>query len=324
MHGQAGASNSGLASSQPSRLLRSLAMATALVASALAGAWIQSYAHTPAHAADAFQAQAMDARLVRDSAHMRDTLALLAGKVGELQARLITMTALSRRIAKQADIAYTDPEINAGIDTAAPPMDDIAGARPQPDSGVSLGLALDRLQQRMTEQGERLALLDLAFTRRAGIEARLPDLTPVDYTRLSSPFGWRVNPVTHRRSLHEGMDLVAPRGAAIYAASGGVVTKAGREAGYGNMVEIDHGNGLVTRYAHASALDVKVGDLVEKGQVIAQVGTSGRSTGPHLHFEVRMAGTPLDPRLFLAKPGVSGHLVAAAATHAGAGATEVR
>jgi murein DD-endopeptidase MepM/ murein hydrolase activator NlpD len=274
--------------------------------------------------ADTFQAQAQDARLTRDSAHMRDTLALLAGKVGELQARLIAMTSMSRRIAKQAGIAYTDPEIKAGIDTAAPPMDDIAGAYPQPDSGASLGRTLDQLQQRMTEQRERLALLDLAFTRRAGIEARLPDLTPVAYTRLSSPFGWRLNPVTRRRSLHEGMDLVAPRGAAVYAASGGVVTKAGREAGYGNMVEIDHGNGLVTRYAHASALDVKVGDLVEKGQMIARVGTSGRSTGPHLHFEVRMAGTPLDPRLFLAQPGVSGHLVADASAHAGAGATEVR
>lgn len=323
MHGRGGDSNAGLAPSRPARLLRSLAMATALAASALAGAWIQAFVNTPVRA-DTFQAQALDARLTRDSAHMRDTLALLAGKVGELQARLIAMTSLSRRIAKQADIAYTDPEIKAGIDTAEPPMDDIDGAYAQPDSGASLGRTLDQLQQRMTEQSERLALLDLAFTRRAGIEARLPDLTPVAYTRLSSPFGWRVNPVTRQRSLHEGMDLVAPRGSAVYAASGGVVTKAGREAGYGNMVEIDHGNGLVTLYAHASSLNVKAGDLVEKGQVIARVGNSGRSTGPHLHFEVRMAGTPLDPRLFLARPGVSGRLVADASAHAGAQATEVR
>ena len=323
MHGPAGESNSASSQNKPARLLRSLAMATALAASALAGAWVQSYMDAPAHA-DTFQTQALNSRLARDSAQMRDTLALLAGKVGELQARLIAMTSLSRRIAKQAGIAYTDPEIKAGIDTAAPPMDDIAGAYPQPDSGESLGRTLDRMQQRMTEQGERLALLDLAFTRRAGIEARLPDLTPVAYTRLSSPFGWRVNPVTHRRSLHEGMDLVAPRGTPIYAASGGVVTTAGREAGYGNMVEIDHGNGLVTRYAHASELDVKAGDLVEKGQMIARVSTSGRSTGPHLHFEVRMAGTPLDPKLFLARPGVSGRLVADASAHAQTAAPEVR
>jgi murein DD-endopeptidase MepM/ murein hydrolase activator NlpD len=143
-----------------------------------------------------------------------------------------------------------------------------------------------------------------------GAQARLPTRVPVHYTYLSAPFGWRRNPVTGRHSMHEGMDFAAPKGSAIDAASGGVVTVAGYERGYGNMVEISHGNGLVTRYAHASALDVKVGDLVAKGQLIARVGTTGRSTGPHLHFEVRMAGHPLDPALFLDKPESSGKLVA--------------
>ena len=99
--------------------------------------------------------------------------------------------------------------------------------------------------------------------------------------------------------MHEGLDFAAPSGTPILAASGGVVLEAKWAPGFGNMVEIDHGDGLITRYAHASSLLVKQGDLVERGQQVARVGSSGRSTGPHLHFEVRLAGQPLDPRLFL-------------------------
>ena len=99
--------------------------------------------------------------------------------------------------------------------------------------------------------------------------------------------------------MHEGLDFAAPPGTPILAASGGVVLEAKFQPGYGNMVEIDHGDGLITRYAHASSLMVKQGQLVERGQQVARVGSSGRSTGPHLHFEVRLAGQPLDPRLFL-------------------------
>lgn len=142
-------------------------------------------------------------------------------------------------------------------------------------------------------------MLDLVLTKRVGIEARLPTLMPVDYPYLSSSFGWRRNPVTKRHTMHEGLDFAAPKGTPIHAASGGLVTQARYAPGYGNVVDIDHGNGLLTRYAHASSISVKVGDVVGKGQQIARVGSTGRSTGSHLHFEVRMAGHPLDPTLFL-------------------------
>lgn len=99
--------------------------------------------------------------------------------------------------------------------------------------------------------------------------------------------------------MHEGLDFAAPRGTPILAASGGVVTEARYVPGYGKMVEINHGNGVVTRYAHASSISVKLGELVTKGQQIARVGSTGRSTGNHLHYEVRVAGYPLDPTLFL-------------------------
>ena len=116
---------------------------------------------------------------------------------------------------------------------------------------------------------------------------------------VASSFGWRRHPISGRHALHEGLDFPAPKGTPIYAASGGVVSEARYMTGYGKLVEINHGNGMSTRYAHASSIVVKLGDVVEKGQLIARVGSTGQSTGSHLHFEVRMAGHALDPKLFL-------------------------
>jgi murein DD-endopeptidase MepM/ murein hydrolase activator NlpD len=207
-------------------------------------------------------------------------------------------------------VSYTDPEIHASLESSAVPvMDYITDDSTAPWTAQGLGRELDALQQQLTEQKDWFAMLDLVLTRRAGVEARLPTYTPVDYPYLSSSFGWRRNPVTGRHSMHEGLDFAAPKGAPIHAASGGVVTEARQLPGYGKLVEIDHGNGLLTRYAHASSINVKRGDLVEKGHMIARVGSTGRSTGAHLHFEVRMAGHPLDPTLFLAKPQPSDPLI---------------
>jgi murein DD-endopeptidase MepM/ murein hydrolase activator NlpD len=124
-------------------------------------------------------------------------------------------------------------------------------------------------------------------------------VTPLPY--LSSAFGWRRHPITRRHSLHEGLDFAAPHGTPIVASASGVVLSARMQPGYGRMVEIDHGRGLVTRYAHASQLLVKPGQAVRRGQLIARVGSSGLATGPHLHFEVRVDGRPVDPRIFLGR-----------------------
>jgi len=266
-----------------------------------AGAWVQASVNPPA-ALSATQERALADLAVRDSNYIRGNVDLLAAKVGDLQAKLIAMEGVSKRVAQVAGVSYTDPEIQADLTQAqATVMDYITPDDAALRSSESLGRELDRLQQQVALQNDRFAMLDLALTKRAGVEASLPTYQPVNYPYLSSSFGWRRNPVTGRYAMHEGLDFAAPRGTPIRAASGGVVTEAGRVSGYGKMVEINHGNGLVTRYAHASRLDVKVGDIVEKGQVIANVGTTGRSTGPHLHFEVRMAGHPLNPTLFLAK-----------------------
>jgi len=299
--------------------------------SAAAGAWVHSrYAEgavTVSSSLDLYSAN-----LARESDYSRGQVEILAAKLGDLQAKIIEMDGLSRRVAEIAGIPYTDPEIQAGLDQAAPPvMDYIGDAEQAPrkqkmslEPGSGLNVRLDFLQQEVTRQKEWFRMMDLALTRRAGVEASLPTLMPVNYPYLSSSFGWRRHPISGRHVMHEGLDFAAPKGTPIHAASGGVVTAAGYKSGYGNMVEIYHGNDLVTRYAHASKLKVKAGDIVERGQEIAAVGSTGHSTGPHLHFEVRMAGHPLDPVLFLEKRQPDPTLVTDASGQLGAGGSKVR
>lgn len=276
-------------------------------------------------ALDIQRSLALDTRLDRESALIRDSVAGLAGKLGELQARLIAMDGVRQRVAAAAGLSYTDPEIAQAGDLAATGvMDDIPAQAPVVDSAQALGRQLDDLRQRIAAQEDAYDMADLALSRRVGIQASLPTYSPVTYPYLSSSFGWRRNPVTGRHAMHDGLDFAAPRGAPIRAASGGIVERAATVSGYGKMVEIDHGNGLKTVYAHASSLNVKAGDLVHKGQLIAKVGSSGRSTGSHLHFEVRMAGHPLDPTLFLAPRLVNPPSLLAAAAPVDAGGSELR
>ncbi|EJC61664.1 M23 family metallopeptidase [Alcaligenes ammonioxydans] len=233
------------------------------------------------------------------AAAMQDNVTRLAEKVGGLQAKLIEMDGVSKRVAKAAGIEYTDPELAGSM-----PVQDLAVMDSMDGADLvwnadRLGEQLDNLAKQMSEQQDWFQMLDSVLTERTGNEARLPNYRPVDYDEVASSFGWRRHPISGRHALHEGLDFPAPKGTPIYAASGGVVSEARYMTGYGKLVEINHGNGMSTRYAHASSIVVKLGDVVEKGQLIARVGSTGQSTGSHLHFEVRMAGHALDPKLFL-------------------------
>lgn len=127
----------------------------------------------------------------------------------------------------------------------------------------------------------------------------IPDLLPVFNGTIGDGFGYRRDPFTRQRKFHEGIDIPAPHGTDIKAAASGKVIYSGKNGGYGNMIILDHGYGITTLYAHASKLIAKTGHEVSKGQVIAKVGSTGRSTGPHLHFEIRVFGTPVDPMKYL-------------------------
>jgi len=158
---------------------------------------------------------------------------------------------------------------------------------------------LDALDQVANHRTESFTVLESALFELKLRGMLIPTQRPVPEGNIGSPFGWRVDPLTGVAALHTGLDFPRPTGTAILAAAGGIVVVQMAHPEYGHMVEIDHGNGLITRYAHASRVWVKNGDLVKRGQKIAEIGTTGRSTGPHLHFEVLVNGTPQDPQKFL-------------------------
>ena len=163
---------------------------------------------------------------------------------------------------------------------------------------------LDTLSRQLEAKSERLELVETVLLDRQLQASVAPLGWPVDGGWVSSGFGLRADPFTGARMLHEGVDIANRLGSPIHAMGGGVVTHAGLKEGYGLLVEINHGNGQTTRYAHARTLLVKEGDKVDKGQAIALVGSSGRSTGAHVHFEVLQNGRAVNPQGFLrvAKP----------------------
>lgn len=161
-----------------------------------------------------------------------------------------------------------------------------------------LSVDLDHLTNQAKIQFVSFQELDEFLKNQKSLLSATPSIWP---TRgwVTSGFGFRKSPFTGSREKHEGWDIAARAGAPIRSSADGVVVVAGRDSGYGNLLEVDHGYGLVTRYGHNSKLLVKVGDRIKRGQVVAQVGSTGRSTGPHLHYEVILNGVPVDPQNFI-------------------------
>jgi murein DD-endopeptidase MepM/ murein hydrolase activator NlpD len=141
--------------------------------------------------------------------------------------------------------------------------------------------------------------MEALLLKQSVLKETLPTSYPVNVGYTSSSYGWRMDPILGRRALHEGIDFSAAEGESIYATAGGIVIKAGKSGAYGNLVTINHGGGLQTRYAHISKILVKKGDIVKKEDLIAYVGNTGRSTGPHLHYEIRLNKKSLDPKQYL-------------------------
>jgi len=222
--------------------------------------------------------------------YLRENLDAMARRLGEMQAKLVQLEALGERVSGLAGLNPADVKAVPGRGGA------LVSGRP---------LTMEELDSTLAELD---ALADHGSDLLTVVESRLfdqkvrrmmiPTQHPVEGP-LGSAFGWRIDPFTGRSALHTGLDFEAHAGTPILAASGGVVVTQELHPAYGNMVEIDHGNGLVTRYAHASRALVRKGDLVKRGQKVAEVGSTGRSTGPHLHFEVLVQGVAQDPMKFL-------------------------
>jgi hypothetical protein len=226
---------------------------------------------------------------------MRENLDAMARKVGEMEAKLVQLEALGERV---SGLAGVNPN-----DIKAPPGRGGALVEGRPLSMKELQTTLEDLDHLTDQRVDLMTVVESRLFDQKIKKMMIPTQQPVANSRLGSAFGWRIDPFTGHSALHTGLDFEAGPGTPILAAAGGVVVTAEAHPQYGNMVEIDHGNNLVTRYAHTSRFWVKKGDIVKRGQHIADVGTTGRSTGPHLHFEVLVQGVPQDPRKFLAAGG---------------------
>jgi murein DD-endopeptidase MepM/ murein hydrolase activator NlpD len=226
---------------------------------------------------------------------LRQNLDVMARKVGEMQARLVKLEAVGERV---SDMVGLKPDRIKAAAVEGPKGGPYLPST-DPPSFEHLNRLIDELDQATALNADIFTLIEAQLFEQRMQALMIPNSRPVDGP-TSSGFGFREDPFTGRQALHTGLDFPAPPGTPIHAAAGGVVIAAEFHPAYGYMVDIDHGSDLVTRYAHASKLLVQQGDLVKRGQVIAEVGSTGRSTGPHLHFEVLVSGVPQNPARFLA------------------------
>jgi murein DD-endopeptidase MepM/ murein hydrolase activator NlpD len=222
---------------------------------------------------------------------MRENLDVMAKRLGEMQAKMVQLEALGERVSGLAGVSPSEIKSSMGSGGA------LVGSRSLTMEELQATLAdLDKLTD---QRVDLMTLMESRLFDQKIKKLMVPTHQPVMGGALGSSFGWRIDPVNGQSALHTGLDFPASHGTPILAAAGGVVVTQEYHSAYGNMVEIDHGNDLITRYAHASRALVKKGDLVKRGQKIAEVGSTGRSTGSHLHFEVLVQGVFQDPQKFL-------------------------
>jgi murein DD-endopeptidase MepM/ murein hydrolase activator NlpD len=241
------------------------------------------------------QAQEIDhAKLVAQA-----NIDALSAKVGQLQAHIIRLDALGQQLTRMAGFKHGE------FDFSKPPAEggpEISG----PVEHVALPdfmSDLDELSAQISNREQQLSVLEGLLMNRNVQLLAMPSGPPVTEGYESSPFGMRIDPFTGELSFHPGIDFAGPEGEPVKAVAAGVVTWAGPRSGYGNMVEIDHGNGYSSLYGHSEKLLVHVGEVVKKGQEIALLGSTGRSTGPHVHFEVLYNGKPVNPARFVNATG---------------------
>ncbi len=224
----------------------------------------------------------------------RQNLTAMAIKLGEMQAQLMRLDALGERVSGLAGVKFQ--EFRSGDSPGR------GGAAPTVTRDLSMNEFSRELERLAHGVDSRVDYFNVAESElfNAKLKAkRLPTALPVNADYNASGFGTRIDPITGQSAMHEGIDFITHPGAPIVAAAGGVVIAAEWHHSFGNMIEIDHGGDIVTRYAHSSVMHVKAGDIVKRGQRIAEVGSTGRSTGPHLHFEVRFRGLAQNPAKFL-------------------------
>lgn len=239
-------------------------------------------------------AQEQQARNAKE--FMRENLSAMAVRVGQMQAQLVRLDALGERLSTLAGIKPQEfrmselPGRGGALPTGVPAqnlsMNDLAGQ-------------LDALSRHVENRYDYLGVLENRLFDAKVKKKLMPTVKPVEVEWNASSFGWRIDPITGQNAMHEGIDFLVDTGTPVHAAAAGLVVVAQFHPQYGYVIDIDHGNDFITRYAHNSKLLVKAGDLVQRGEVISESGSTGRSTGPHVHFEVRYKGVAQNPNRFL-------------------------
>ncbi|MGD8999952.1 MAG: M23 family metallopeptidase [Granulosicoccaceae bacterium] len=219
----------------------------------------------------------------------------LSQQLGRMQARVIRLDALGRRLTEIAKLDKGEFDFDAEPAQGGPQMAEQLVTPEVPDFIQEL----DALSRQLDDRSEQLSVLETMLMNRNLQQQALPAGRPIKKGWISSYYGMRTDPFTGKREHHAGVDFAGKHGAEVVAVGAGVVTWASERYGYGNLVEITHGNGIATRYGHNHKILVKVGDKVEKGDTLALMGSTGRSTGPHVHFEVLKNGRSVNPSEYI-------------------------
>jgi len=226
----------------------------------------------------------------------QNNLDALTLKLGQMQAHVMRLDALGQRLTQMAGLDKGEFNFNGPPGEGGPEKP--VGV-PSPSKVPDFIATMNALQKQLSSREQQLDVLSSMLQSRKLHAEVTPAGWPVKHGWMSSPYGWRIDPFDGKKEFHPGIDFAGKLGSQVIAVAAGVVTFAGPDAGYGNMVQINHGHGYSTRYGHNEKILVKVGEVVKKGQVIALMGSTGRSTGPHCHFEVLVDGRHINPLRFV-------------------------
>jgi len=231
-------------------------------------------------------------RLKRNAQEKVDAITL---RMGDMQARLMRLDALGQRLTEVAKLKNGEFDFSASPALGGPINAKVG------ESYVLPGLkeSIDNIERQITDSEQQLEVIDALFVSRKTQKELFIAGRPITWGWMSSAYGYRTDPFSGKRAWHAGVDFAGKEDSDIVAVASGVVTWSGDRYGYGNLVEVNHGEGFTTRYAHCKELYLKVGDIVEKGQVLAAMGSTGRSTGPHVHYEVRRNGKTINPKKYI-------------------------
>ncbi|HMH17151.1 MAG TPA: M23 family metallopeptidase [Burkholderiales bacterium] len=244
---------------------------------------------------DSLVISAQEAQGRKTEEFLRENLNAMAVKLGQMQAQLMRLDALGERLSalaglKPGEFRFNEAPGRGGAVSSVPPQD---------FTMAEFNRQLDQLSRQMENRSDTLGILESQLFDAKVKKKLMPTIPPVDAAYTASSYGWRIDPFNGMLAMHEGVDFPVDIGTPVFAAAGGVVIYSGPHPQYGFLIEIDHGNDFTTRYAHCSRLLVKEGEVVQRGSKIAETGSSGRATGPHLHFEVRYRGVAQNPIRFL-------------------------